>query len=368
MYFPVTLSSLDIPPWSDMLQQQLGVFWSPIVDATGGREGRARAVETLMVVLAPILQALGLTPDQLVDEIDRRLELLAQIQSEDHLRAEEYRQLAFGQDTPREQGGQFEIRVVPVPEVLAPWVSRVVRAVRLREVRVLTGFTRILPPGDDPQQVIASLSAAPMSWLPAIEVFGEGIFLDLNISRLGEWERRPEVRARGEQIARLWTAEYRARYQADPQWVPSPRFVLVHTFAHALMRQLTLDCGYSTSSLRERLYVADGSPGMAGFLVYTATTDADGTLGGLQRQGLPERIQRTLPAALAAMEWCSSDPLCIEGIMSAPEMASGAACHACVLAPETACEHFNRVLDRALLVGTPNEPDTGFFRGLLNSL
>jgi hypothetical protein len=130
------------------------------------------------------------------------------------------------------------------------------------------------------------------------------------------------------------------------------------------MRQLSLDCGYSTASLRERLYVDEENPGMAGLLIYTSTTDADGTLGGLQRQGTPTLIRRTIPAAIHAMDWCSSDPLCIEGHMAAPEAASGAACHACVLAPETACEHFNRLLDRALLVGTPGHPETGFFKGL----
>lgn len=364
IYFPVTLSSLDIPPWSDVLQQQLGQYWSPIVESEGA-DGRAMTVRVLAnSVLKPALEALRMTPEELTAEIERRMDLLARTEDED-LRVEEYRQFALGQDTPREQAGQFEIRVVSIPETLRPWIGRVVRAVRLREVRALTGFTRILPPGDDPQQAVASLSASPLTWLPAVEVFGEGIFLDLDADRLTEWERRPEVRARAGHVARRWQAEYRARYGSELTWSPPARFLLVHTLAHALMRQLTLDCGYSTSSLRERLFVGEGIPG-AGLLVYTSTTDADGTLGGLQRQGLPDRIRRTLPAAISAMEWCSSDPLCIEGIMSAPEMASGATCHACVLAPETACEHFNRFLDRALLVGSPAEPDVGFFRGLLD--
>ncbi len=159
--------------------------------------------------------------------------------------------------------------------------------------------------------------------------------------------------------------EYEARFGETPAWLPSARFLLIHTLAHAFMRQLTLDCGYSTAALRERLYVEKGEKGMAGLLVYTATTDADGTFGGLQRQGLPDRMRRTLPAAVQSMEWCSSDPLCISGRMAPPEAASGAACHACVLAPETACEHFNRLLDRALLVGLPDDPDIGFLRGLV---
>ena len=106
---------------------------------------------------------------------------------------------------------------------------------------------------------------------------------------------------------------------------------------------------------------------MAGLLIYTATSDSDGTLGGLQRQGEAHRIGRTVEAAIRAMEWCSSDPLCIEGMIAGSDGLSLAACHACVLAPETACEEYNRFLDRAALVGLPDAPDAGFFSPLIRS-
>ena len=141
---------------------------------------------------------------------------------------------------------------------------------------------------------------------------------------------------------------------------------MIHTLAHALMGQLTLDCGYSSTALRERLYVRSGDRAMAGLLIFTATTDDDGTLGGLQRQGDPERIGRTVEAAVRSQAWCSSDPLCIEDMMAPGDGLTLAACHACVLAPETSCEEFNRFLDRALLVGTPSQPGLGFFTDLLS--
>ena len=34
----------------------------------------------------------------------------------------------------------------------------------------------------------------------------------------------------------------------------------------------------------------------------------------------------------------------------------------CALVPETACEVFNRFLDRGLVVGTLTEPEIGFFK------
>src|SRR5262249_40336247 len=139
----------------------------------------------------------------------------------------------------------------------------------------------------------------------------------------------------------------------------TPRMLLVHTFAHSLIRQLTLDCGYSSTALRERLYVGYSPTPMAGLLIYTATGDDDGTLGGLQRQGDPARIGRTVVAAVRSQVWCSSDPLCIEDMLAPRDKLSLAACHACVLAPETACEEFNRFLDRAIMVGTPARPNLG---------
>ena len=141
--------------------------------------------------------------------------------------------------------------------------------------------------------------------------------------------------------------------------------MLCHTFAHALMRQLTLECGYSSASLQERIYVAEGDDPMAGILVYTSTPDSDGTLGGLQRQGEAKRIGGIVTRAIRAIEWCSSDPLCISDMMGAEASYSHSACHACVLAPETSCENFNQFLDRGLLVGVPEAPDIGFFADLI---
>jgi hypothetical protein len=230
----------------------------------------------------------------------------------------------------------------------------------------MTGFTRIQPPGDG-QTDVAQLSATPLDWLPAIEVRGEGIFLEFDQTQLAKWEKSPGPMARAARIHDRWQIEWRERHGPKAK-VPrpiTPRLLLVHTFAHALMRQLTLDCGYSSTALRERLYVeTDPANLMGGVLIYTATTDDDGTLGGLQRQGDPRLIDRTVRAAIRAQAWCSSDPLCIEDMLAPEDGLSLAACHSCVLSPETSCEEFNRFLDRAMLVGTPDSPETGFFSTL----
>lgn len=121
---------------------------------------------------------------------------------------------------------------------------------------------------------------------------------------------------------------------------------------------------YSSASLRERIYVSEGAWDMAGVLLYTASPDSDGTLGGLARQGQAANLARAVEGALASLTWCSSDPLCIDGRASLSHQLNGAACHACMLASETSCEEFNYMLDRATLVGTPADREVGFFADL----
>ncbi len=364
LYFPVIESALSIPPWSDRLQEALGVQWEPIVETLP--EDRAMYIKMLARgALAPVLNELCLTPEMLAQEIERRLSAYETIETAD-LRVEEYRQLTVGvaaQGLDRE----FEIRPQAVPDSLVRFFSRLVKVVRLREVRAVRGFTRIQPPGETDSPNIVPLSLREdLDWLPAIEVRGEGIFLEFDPGVVSAWENKNDIRSRASLIDEKWKTEWRQRHGTiSSSRTITPRFLLLHTFAHALMRQLTLECGYSSTALRERLYVGSPSTEMAGVLIYTATTDDDGTLGGLQRQGSPERIARTIISALQAQTWCSSDPLCIEDMMAPDDGLSLAACHSCALAPETSCEEFNRFLDRAMLVGTPNRPDLGFFRDML---
>lgn len=366
LYFPVIESALSIPPWSDRLQEALGVHWDTIIRTDA--EDRVQYIRILAKAdLATVLKELQLSPEQLALEIERRLGAQDQIDT-DNLRLEEYRQFTGGVQV---QGldREFEIRPQPLPNALLKWFSRLVKVTRLREVRALTGFTRIQPPGDSEDTNIAALSTTEgMDWLPAIEVRGEGIFLEFSATEIENWETGPAVQARAAEIQARWIKEWTDRHGANsaPSREITPRFLLVHTFAHALMRQLTLDCGYSSTALRERLYVENGSSMMAGVLIYTATTDNDGTLGGLQREGDPQRIERSVKAAIKAQTWCSSDPLCIENVLNGSDGLSLAACHSCVLAPETSCEEFNRFLDRAMLVGTPTDLSTGFFSQLIS--
>ena len=154
------------------------------------------------------------------------------------------------------------------------------------------------------RRVPSNLAAHP-SFLPAVEVFGEGFFLRFDEAAIGRWETRPEVQKRCSILAAR-----REEAKAERLPVPRPRLVLLHTLAHALLRSTAFEAGYSTSSLQERLYVTrQRGPDMAGILIYTAAGDTEGTMGGLVRLGEHERLTKLVCAAIAAAGWCSFDPV-----------------------------------------------------------
>ena len=140
-------------------------------------------------------------------------------------------------------------------------------------------------------------------------------------------------------------------------------FIMMHTFAHIVMNRLVFECGYQTASLRERLYCSpDGKE--LGVLIYTAAGDSDGTMGGLVAMGRSKCLPLVIQRALEGARWCSSDPVCRDvggKDGQGPSSCNLAACHNCAMVPETACEEFNRLLDRGLVVGSPNDPGLGFF-------
>ncbi|MFD6949113.1 hypothetical protein A6A08_07055 [Nocardiopsis sp. TSRI0078] len=243
-------------------------------------------------------------------------------------------------------------------------IERVVVADRLREVRALRGFCRVQP---SPRRMVGVDTTGRRSWLPAVEVFGEGVFLAFSEDALSRWEEQPSVRER----VRGLESDLNAAFQMDRLSgmvgdALLPRLPLLHTFAHLLIRQLSFESGYGTASLRERVYARPGEGGhQAGVLIYTAAGDADGTLGGLAHQGASARLTEILLRLLEAGAWCSADPLCAEHGARGFANLNRAACHACALLPETSCEAGNALLDRVLLVGAPGI--TGFFQPVIDA-
>jgi hypothetical protein len=249
---------------------------------------------------------------------------------------------------------------------LAGLLDRVRSVDVLRETRALRGFTRVrdgvlkLSTG---KALLRRQTLPPdRDWLPAYVVKGEGIYLELAAGALTAWEQQPDVVERAQKIEARYT--HVAATRGLQERALTPRFIMLHTLAHLIINELVFTCGYSSASLRERLYVSQ-LPGrdMAGVLLYTAAGDSEGTMGGLVRMAQPARLRAVLDAALDDARWCSTDPVCMDAGEhgQGPESCNLAACHGCALLPETSCEEFNRFLDRGLVVGTFANPSLGFF-------
>ncbi|MGH3221078.1 MAG: DrmB family protein [Streptosporangiaceae bacterium] len=254
--------------------------------------------------------------------------------------------------TTERQDADFRATPTSSPPGYDRLLDQVVLVTRLREVRALVGFTRLAAPERDDLQPVrrVPLTRGATEWVPAVEQRGEGIFLQLREDAVTHWAEavagHPHIEALRAAHQR-WAAD---RDQPPRLGFPIARFTLIHTLSHMLIRQVALECGYSSASLRERIYLGTPDAPTAGVLLSTAASDSEGTLGGLVTLGERRHLERLLRLALADAQRCSSDPLCAEHIPIYPSTTlHAAACHACLFASETSCEAGNRWLDRAVL-------------------
>ena len=382
MYFGIVKSAIYLPRTTETVPDELvsileGPALHPLIHLlvqAGQRVNPSMLRDNQRELLEPFSDA----------QIEEAIRLLsADSEPEDEgaaASADESHELAFRRDEynvlrsgPSED--QLSVQVARVEDydpALTPFLERILLIDRLRETRALTGFNRIYPErGVSEEQRLEQLWKRvpewPGRWLPAYKVFGEGIFIELNLERVAAWEVGEKPLQSAHSVEDRYSAAQQGRQLRDRDL--TPRFLLVHTFAHLLINQLTFECGYSTAALRERLYVSDSETApMAGVLIYTAAGDAEGTMGGLVRMGKAGYLEPAVLAAVRGALWCSADPVCMESGMNwgqGPDSCNLAACHNCALVPETACEEFNRFLDRGVLVGGFETRDTGFFAGLL---
>ncbi|MDY6868811.1 MAG: DUF1998 domain-containing protein, partial [Chloroflexota bacterium] len=247
------------------------------------------------------------------------------------------------------------------------YFSNIMLIDKLRETRVLSGFSRVFAENDQNlkqrKEMLWKDKSKINTWLPAYIVYGEGIFLEFNEEKIRAWEKATKVQKRVEKLVERYKAsQEKRRLKYRPI---GARFILIHTFSHLLMNRLIFECGYSSAALRERLYVSSEEDfPMAGLLIYTADGDAEGTMGGLVRMGKPGYLEPAVVTAIEEARWCSADPVCMEmGNLhgQGPDSCNLAACHNCALVPETACEEFNRFLDRGVVIGDISDPSIGFF-------
>lgn len=359
-WFPMMLSALSIPSTTDKLGQLIEQNWAELQECESPREVKLKR---------KLLRGLAAYSDDAIwAAVDQKKNVSEDVaESNADLREPEWE--IFSNPDQSLNSRDFRLRVVAAPPGYENFLEKVVLAERLREVRSLIGFTRIESPGDYsdiaevPTEKLVPLSRTAPRWVPTSEVRGEGVFIQFNEKAVAKWS--DDVKALNADFFEAHRRWRMARGLEPNDGFPTIRYVLLHSLAHALIRQFSLECGYTTASIRERIYSrsagGDEEP-MAGVLLYTAAPDSEGTLGGLVTLGEPETLSRHLDQALESIRLCASDPLCAEHHPYRDSLTlHGAACHACLFLPETSCERGNKYLDRGVLVNAWESKQAAFF-------
>lgn len=361
-YFSQTLSVISIPEPGGVLRAAVDRVWTDFLQVAESLEDIAR--ERRKAKVSAALE--DFSNEDVWSEVERRK--AGAIPAARGIRAAELETLLqsrneVGSDQP--DGLYFARRVaVPAGEPqLTTSISRLVKVHRLREVIAQVGFTRFeaaVPDinGELSLEVERGALSLNQSWVPAVENRGEGIFIGFKSDAIKAWLARSAVKARGEQLRAGYDAWAKAHEVSNPVF-PGLPYVMLHTLSHLLITAVALDCGYAASSIRERIYVGEAGYGI---LLYTASPDAEGTLGGLVEAA--DRIDRYLRDAIDLGRLCANDPVCAQhqpDNRQEERFLLGAACHGCVLLAESSCERRNDFLDRALVVPTVDGDGAAFF-------
>ncbi len=366
-WFPVTLNVIAIPVETKRLNELVEEHWSYLVNVN--QVSDLDMLRRLGTLSNELLESSNEDIFKVINEIKGVLESEDILTEEPDLKSPEWNTLTDLSKSYKTK--DFQLNPVDVPSSLTPYIKRLVLVERLREVSALIGFTRLDSFGEviESEQEI-TVDRVPLykfknDCFPANEIRGEGIFIQFDEDAIQHWERLSVVARRQEEFFYAHRSFRQAHFFANPEDnFPGIRYVLLHSFSHALMRQLSLSCGYPVASIRERIYSASDDPKgpMAGILLYTAAPDSEGTLGGLVEMGRTENFEALMYDLFNGMSFCSNDPTCAENDPSElGQTIHAAACHACLFSPETSCEKGNKYLDRSLICDTIHRSDLNFF-------
>lgn len=358
VYFPVIRSAISIPPWINPLYNLL--------------DEKLRLLEQMLemgVANAEQLVYQQYFADQYTKkEFDEALEKRRKnIKEFMEIKLMEYQAITHHADPLYASNKKhFKAEESPVLGGLSKYISRVIRITRLREVMVLKGFTRVIAsdPDSDEQVNIVPLNISNSErWLPAVDINGEGVFIEFNADQIDKWLNIPSVKTLSKQFE-VGYDEYCQSRGWNQIYKKNAKYVLLHTFAHLLIKEMSLQSGYSSSAIKERIYSSDE---MSGILLYTGSADKEGSLGGLVELG---NIDKLLPLFKSAFENafnCTNDPECMSNLPTSDKV-NGAACHSCCMVSETACENGNRMLDRGFIVPLSGREQDSYFRNLVKEL
>lgn len=380
VYFPITVSSLVIPPYSSLITKKIENS-SAFAECKGIISGYKRNSAVSKELLPLLIQGTigeyaqkiaiekGIAAEKVQPILERKWVVPAS--EEEYLttsvkyRAEEYEALSGEVSMSTDDYGDFLREGTEISNYAIPFVRNISLIHKVREVQALVGFSRLKPVeanmADNSSDYIVPVKQQDTNWYPAYEVRGEGIFIEFDENAISKWQdSNPEIQHRVDVL----NENYRKSFigQSRPRRITA-KFLLLHTLSHALIKQLSFECGYSIASLKERLYCSEPADGkqMSGIFIYTASGDSEGTMGGLVRQGYADTFPGIFKKAMEESMTCSNDPVCSLSMGQGRDSLNLSACYSCCLIPETSCEEFNIFLDRGTIVGTYENREMGFY-------
>lgn len=358
VYFPVIRSAISIPPWTDPLYNLIDEHLRMIEQM---REMGVKDCETLVYNKYFSEKYSKEAFDAALQKREQNIREFIEIKQMEYQAITHHNDPAYASNKKH-----FKAEEDAVPVGLKKYFSRVIRITRLRDVMVLLGFTRVEAPDPDADEqvnIVKLNRTRNEPWLPAVEVNGEGVFLEINRSTLKIWLYKPEVA----KISKHCESSYE-QYCISRGWTKfikrNAEYVLLHTISHLLIKEMALQSGYSSSSIKERIYSSDD---MSGILLYTGSSDKEGSLGGLVELGTYDKLTPIIKGALENALICTNDPECMSNLPTI-DKSNGAACHSCCMISETACENGNRLLDRAFVVPLAERVEQSFFKELVVEL
>ncbi len=385
VYFPHVLSSIYLPVWAEKSKRpvieiiETKHLWERLKNSA--QNGKINLTECELI--CSIKNMHGLSAAELQNAAQRRLDgdlkwtelenspdIDNKYYDEEVFRHAEYEALCEGRGNVESDLYSINIPTQKYDDPIYSYCSSITLVHKLKETRAFYGFTRLYSENSqsmiDKQKDLKKNES--INWLPAIVVKGEGIFFEFSEFKIAQWLEYAAVSGRISKLIDNYERICNMRSMTHRKI--NPRFIMLHTLAHLLINQLSYECGYGSSALRERIYCNNEirEKTMNGILIYTATGDSEGSLGGLVRQGQPGRIEPIFIRALKKAVWCSYDPVCMESRGQGPDSCNLAACHGCAITPETSCEEANRLLDRSMVVGKPDDQNIGLFGAYIQNI
>lgn len=384
VYFPVTASSLVIPPFSDIINTRIdnsslyeefrneinGFLKARNKNRLTANDFEELVQEAIQEYSEKIADNIGCKRDQVREILSRRMSSGEEINYDTgsiEYRAAEFDALSGRASVTGTDYDDFKRVGTDIKKYDIPFVKSISLIEKIREVQVMLGFSRISPfsasmiADEGLNSKFVSVREVKDNWYPGYNVYGEGIFIEFDEDAINRWRSgNGTLEKRVKMLQENYDKSFIGRQHKREI---SGKFLLLHTVSHLLIKQLSFECGYNISSLKERIYCGEAAEGkeMAGILIYTASGDSEGTLGGLVRQGRYDTFPRIYRKAIESAVICSNDPVCSLSNGQGRDSLNLAACYSCCLLPETCCEEFNVFLDRGVAVGTYDNKKLGFF-------